>query len=82
MIHYLVTAAHQYTLDAYLRQSWSAPVRDRIRVHCWEQLGALSELPRGAWIFSDVDRLDPERRRVIGLLAVTLGIALVWLARA
>jgi uncharacterized protein len=29
-----------------------------------------------------IARLDPERRRLIGLLAVTLGIALVWLARA
>jgi hypothetical protein len=62
MIHYLVTAAHQYTMDAYLRQSWSAAVRDRIRILCWEDLAALSELPRGAWIFSDLDRLDPEQR--------------------
>jgi uncharacterized protein YjeT (DUF2065 family) len=29
-----------------------------------------------------IARLDPERRRLVGLLAVTLGIALVWLARA
>jgi uncharacterized protein YjeT (DUF2065 family) len=29
-----------------------------------------------------IARLDPERRRLIGLLAVTAGIALVWAARA
>ena len=29
-----------------------------------------------------IARLDPERRRLIGLLAVTVGIALVWVARA
>lgn len=29
-----------------------------------------------------IARLDPERRRLIGLLAVTVGIALVWAARA
>ena len=29
-----------------------------------------------------IARLDPERRRLVGLLAVTLGIALVWVARA
>jgi uncharacterized protein len=29
-----------------------------------------------------IARMDPERRRLVGLLAVTLGIALVWLARA
>lgn len=27
-------------------------------------------------------RMDPERRRLFGLLAVTFGIALVWVARA
>jgi uncharacterized protein YjeT (DUF2065 family) len=29
-----------------------------------------------------IARLDPERRRLVGLLAVTGGIALVWAARA
>jgi uncharacterized protein len=29
-----------------------------------------------------VARMDPERRRTLGLLAVTLGVGLVWLARA
>jgi hypothetical protein len=26
--------------------------------------------------------MDPERRRLLGLLAVTVGIALVWASRA
>ena len=29
-----------------------------------------------------VARMDPERRRLLGLLAVTVGVGLVWLARA
>ena len=29
-----------------------------------------------------VAAMDPERRRTIGLLAVTMGVALVWLARS
>ena len=29
-----------------------------------------------------IDRLDPERVRLLGLLAVTAGVGLVWLARA
>ncbi len=29
-----------------------------------------------------IARMDPERRRMIGLLAVTAGVALVWAARA
>jgi uncharacterized protein len=29
-----------------------------------------------------IARMDPERRRTLGLLAVTAGIALVWLAQA
>ena len=29
-----------------------------------------------------IARMDPDRRRVLGLLAVAAGIALVWVARA
>jgi uncharacterized protein YjeT (DUF2065 family) len=29
-----------------------------------------------------VAAMDPERRRTIGLLAVTVGVGLVWLARS
>jgi uncharacterized protein YjeT (DUF2065 family) len=29
-----------------------------------------------------IARMDPERRRLVGLLAVTAGIALVWASRA
>ena len=29
-----------------------------------------------------VAAMEPERRRTLGLLAVTLGVALVWLARS
>jgi uncharacterized protein YjeT (DUF2065 family) len=29
-----------------------------------------------------IARMDPERRRMLGLLAVTVGVALVWAARA
>jgi uncharacterized protein YjeT (DUF2065 family) len=29
-----------------------------------------------------IARMDPERRRLVGLLAVTIGIALVWASRA
>jgi uncharacterized protein YjeT (DUF2065 family) len=29
-----------------------------------------------------ITRMEPERRRTLGLLAVTIGVALVWVARA
>jgi uncharacterized protein YjeT (DUF2065 family) len=29
-----------------------------------------------------ITQMEPERRRIVGLLAVTAGVALVWLARA
>ena len=29
-----------------------------------------------------LDRLDPERTRLVGLAAVAVGVALVWLVRA
>jgi uncharacterized protein YjeT (DUF2065 family) len=29
-----------------------------------------------------ITRMEPERRRTLGLLAVTVGVTLVWLARA
>jgi len=64
MIVYLVTAAHEYTMGFYLRQSWGEPFRDRVRVVPYATLPSLKELPRGAWIFSDVDRLDTVQRRM------------------
>jgi uncharacterized protein YjeT (DUF2065 family) len=32
-------------------------------------------------VLEAVERMDPERRRLLGLLAMTVGVALVWLAR-
>jgi uncharacterized protein len=33
-------------------------------------------------VLEAIARMDPERRRLIGLFAVTVGVGLVWLARA
>jgi uncharacterized protein YjeT (DUF2065 family) len=44
---------------------------------------ALALAPSGLReVLEAIARMDPERRRLIGLLAVTAGVGLVWLARA
>jgi hypothetical protein len=63
MIGYLVTAAHRYTVDEYLR-SWAPELRSIVRVLPYESLSGDVRLPRASYIFSDLERLSgPMRRR-------------------
>ena len=67
MIHYLVTHAHRYTMDRYLEsRSWDpAQALDRrIRVVPYHTLPASGELPTGAYIFADLERLTDAERAV------------------
>ncbi len=58
MIYYLSCRAHAYTIGIYL-DYWQRALRDRMRVLHYEDLPALAHLPRGTYIFSDLDRLTP-----------------------
>lgn len=67
MIHYLVTHAHRYTIERYLAsRSWDPALAldRRIQVVPYHTLPGRSELARGAYIFSDLERLTDTERDV------------------
>jgi hypothetical protein len=57
MIHYIVKAAHAYTVDRFLTLE-GRRVRRSFRVIPYERLLKMSRVPVGAYIFSDIERLD------------------------
>lgn len=60
MIHYLTTAPHQYTVGDYLK-SWAGPSHPRIKILPYEVLPTI--LPRGTYIFSDLEPHQLRRQR-------------------
>jgi len=54
MIHYLARAEHHYTVGDYLK-SWAGPSHPVIKIFAYERLPTI--LPRGTYIFSDLERL-------------------------
>ncbi len=78
MLFYLVTRAHRYTIDWFL-ETWGRDLVDRIRVICYEELpeGGTVQLPRGTYLFSDLERLGPKlmgrAQRVAFFLEEALG---------
>lgn len=61
MIHYLVTAEHPYTVDAYLA-SWGRAMAPMVNVLTYEELPAADDLADGAFVFSDLERLGDGQR--------------------
>jgi hypothetical protein len=66
MIWYLVTAEHAYTVSEHLRGAWGAPLRKRVVVMPYALLTGMPTLPRGSYVFSDLERLDALPRVVLG----------------
>ena len=54
MIHYLARAEHNYPVGDYLK-SWAGPSHPVIKIVAYEGLPTI--LPRGTYIFSDLERL-------------------------
>jgi len=61
MIHYLVTRRHAYTLAKFL-DGWGRELAGAVRILFYEKL-ALRRLGPGAYIFSDLERLDAAATR-------------------
>ncbi len=57
MIYYLATRAHAYTIDFYLKHEGEG-LKPRIRRLAYEDLFRMEKIPGGAYIFSDIERLD------------------------
>jgi hypothetical protein len=58
MIHILTTAPHTYTVGDYLK-SWAGTTSRRFKLLSYETLPTI--LPRGTYIFSDLERLSREQ---------------------
>ena len=61
MIFFLVSKAHRYTIDDYLKD-WGRGVRQHIEVVPYEALRRTRTLMDGAYVFADLDRLSPPMR--------------------
>lgn len=62
MIIFVVTFAHAYTLKRYL-DSWGIGLRSRVKILYYEDIFRCRSLPRGTYIFTDLERLSPEQMR-------------------
>lgn len=60
MIFYLVSKEHAYTISNYLA-SWGKALIPRIKLLPYEQLFKARVLRAGTYIFSDIERLNPEQ---------------------
>jgi hypothetical protein len=57
MLHFLVTADHSYTLHQYFSQ-WGAQLLPQVRILNYEATPWTREPLPGAWIFTDLERLQ------------------------
>ncbi len=60
MLYFVVTRAHAYTLRIFL-ETWGRSLSRRFRTIPYEDLFFLRELPRGAYLFADLERLSPDQ---------------------
>lgn len=66
-IYYLCTRKHAYTIGILLGL-YPTSLSRRVMVLPYEDIGAIGRLPRGAFIFTDFDRLSPEMTARAALL--------------
>ncbi|MFO7570227.1 MAG: hypothetical protein R6W75_10560 [Smithellaceae bacterium] len=71
MIYYLVTRDHDYTVRSFLA-TWGGALKPYLKVLPYETLFRQDRLSTGAYIFSDIERLDDEMRRAAALIADAL----------
>jgi hypothetical protein len=62
MISYFVTWQHKYTLTSFLR-TWSNRIGHAFRIVPYEYFSMIKGIRPGAFIFSDIDRLQPKQLR-------------------
>jgi hypothetical protein len=59
MITFLTTAEHNYTITKY-SELWGASLKQGIRSLSYELLFCMGSIPKGTYIFTDLDRLAPK----------------------
>jgi hypothetical protein len=63
MIHVLTTARHSYPVGDYLK-SWAGPSHPQVKTLAYETLPTI--VPRGTYVFSDLERLSPAQTALAG----------------
>jgi len=63
MIHYLCTRAHPYPIQGYL-ETWRRDFRERVSIEFYEDLPYRRSTSGGTYIFSDIERLTDEQRKL------------------
>lgn len=59
MLNFLVTADHAYTLTTFFRH-WGASLSKKVRIVYYESLDLQRPALPGVWIFTDIERLNPQ----------------------
>jgi len=72
MIYYLARSEHNYPVGDYLK-SWAGPSHPVIKILAYERLPTI--LPRGTYIFSDLERLTSSQSELMADLRDQLGAA-------
>lgn len=58
MIHYLVTPGYTHTMQTFL-DHWAGELKPRVRIVSYDEALRADRLPRGTYVFSDLERLLP-----------------------
>jgi hypothetical protein len=74
MIYYLVTRDHSYTVCEYLT-GWGRALQGKVEPLFYDQIAIDGKLRRGAYIFADLERLDPAYMELAGQAWSTLETA-------
>ena len=71
MIHFFITKRHRYTCNGFI-ESWAREFRSQFRLVPYERCPWRKSLPNGACIFTDLERLLPDEKRLAAQLADAL----------
>jgi hypothetical protein len=59
MLYFMVTTHHDYTIRSFL-SDWGKNLVDRVRIVHYKTFLKTGQLPRGSYIFSDLERISPD----------------------
>lgn len=71
MIYFVVTEKGSFSIRNYVADQGHA-LADRMRVVLYRELAGALRVPRGTWVFTELDQLDPPRRQLADLTASRL----------
>ena len=74
MLIFLTTAAHRYTITSLL-ESGAVPLRDRVLPISYGEFLSWRKLPRGSYVFADVDRLSAAEAEAVSVRIAILAAA-------